>query len=128
MGSGLGMPAAMKLGMNARHSFRIALAAAENALGGLAPHLAPRNNAARDSKYLELAPGLTVQYCLNTDDRAWNSGEGNTGPRLGQGSFVDRKPLKGARYDVLWMAPMITGVVLLWVRLGLAASGLWPMF
>lgn len=109
--------------MNVKHTLQIARVAVEETMAALV-HSGRKSPAHRT---LQLAPGLSVQYCLNTDDRAWKSA-GGSGANPDSRLSILRERSRGSELDVLWMAPLITGVALLWVRLGLAASGLWPVF
>jgi hypothetical protein len=109
--------------MNVKHTLQIAMERLQEAVAAVrsGPQAGTHGNV------LRLAPGLRVQYCLNTDDRAWNLPAGErTASRDTTAQIWHR--LQGASFDILWMAPLITSVVFLWVRLGLAASGIWPLF
>lgn len=109
--------------MNVKHILRIAQVAVEEIMAVLL-HSGQK---ALAHKTLQLAPGLSVQYCLNSDDRAWNSSRGSRSTSDSRASLL-RERIRGTQFDVLWMAPLITGIAFLWVRLGLAASGLWPLY
>ena len=109
--------------MNVKHTLRIARVAVEETMAVLVHS----GRKAPAHQTLQLAPGLSVQYCLNSDDRAWDSAGGSGGTSDSRSSLL-RERIRGTQFDVLWMAPLITGVAFLWVRLGLAASGLWPLY
>lgn len=109
--------------MNVKHTLQIAVERLDEAVAAVSSS----GRDGRDGKILRLAPGLRVQYCLNTDDRSWKLPGGGRSDSEETSSRI-RQTLQSVPLDVLWMAPLITGVILLWVRLGLAASGLWPLF